>query len=106
MGHTVVVFTDRSGWLMDGDALYVLAGPLAWRSTEPGRFMRPDQDRDWWNALTPGPEWVRLDMDEMAELVQLLHTKQVHYVCVKGVAQDCQVAAVGDCMISAPTPSP
>ena len=36
----------------------------------------------------------------MAELVQLLHTKQVHYVFVKGVAQDCQVSAVGDCLRS------
>ena len=67
VGHTVVVFTDRAGWLMDGDALYVLAGPLAWRSTEPGRFMRPDQDRDWWNELTPGPEWVRLEMTEVQQ---------------------------------------
>lgn len=62
VGHTVLVFVDKEGWVLDGDALYVVAGPLAWRSTEEGRFMRPDQDRDWWDQLTPGPEWIRLDM--------------------------------------------
>ena len=67
VGHQVVVFVDRNGWLMDGDALYVIAGPMAWRSTEPGRFMRPDQDRDWWNELTPGPEWVRLELSEVQQ---------------------------------------
>jgi hypothetical protein len=34
----------------------------------------------------------------MAELVQLLQTKQIHYVFVKGLAQDCQINAVGECL--------
>ncbi len=65
VGHRVLVFVDRDGWILDGDALYVVAGPLAWRSTEAGRFMRPDQDRDWWDQLTPGAEWIRLELTEV-----------------------------------------
>jgi hypothetical protein len=65
VGHNVLVFVDKEGWVLDGDALYVVAGPLAWRSTEEGRFMRPDQDRDWWDQLTPGAEWVRLELGEV-----------------------------------------
>ena len=34
----------------------------------------------------------------MAELVQLLQTKQIHYVFVKGLPQDCQINAVGECL--------
>ena len=34
----------------------------------------------------------------MAELVQLLQTKQIHYMFVKGLPQDCQINAVGECL--------
>lgn len=71
VGHRVLVFVDKDGWILDGDALYVVAGPLAWRSTEAGRFMRPDQDRDWWDELTPGAEWVRLELTEVRSTFQL-----------------------------------
>ena len=70
VGHRVLVFVDKDGWILDGDALYVVAGPLAWRSTEAGRFMRPDQDRDWWDQLTPGAEWVRLELTEVRSTFQ------------------------------------
>lgn len=73
VGQRVVVFLDRGDWVIDGDALYVIAGPLAWRSTNPETFMRPDQDRDWVDHLTPGPEWIRI---ETARISQSMETSR------------------------------
>lgn len=66
----VLVFVDRQGWILEGNALYAMGGPLAWRSVDPDRFMRPDMDRDWWDELTPGPEWIRLELAEVEAAFQ------------------------------------
>lgn len=62
-GYEVLVFVDRNGWLMDGDALYTVEAEHAFRRRRDRVFSLPSADRDW-DALTdPAESWTTLSLD-------------------------------------------
>ena len=64
-GYNVLVFLDRSGWLMDGDAMFTVEARHAFRKRSARVFSRPSADRDW-DALTdPSVSWTMLDLDSV-----------------------------------------
>lgn len=62
-GYSVLVFVDRSGWLMDGDALFTVEAGHAFRKRRARVFSRPSADRDWHALTDPSASWTMLDLD-------------------------------------------
>ena len=61
-GYEVLVFLDRSGWLMDGDALFTVEAGHAFRKRSARSFSRPSADRDWADLTDPAEGWTTLDL--------------------------------------------
>ena len=61
-GYEVLVFIDRSGFLLDGKALYALEGGWAWRNRRASTFLKPRMDRDWTTEMDPQRHYVALSM--------------------------------------------
>ena len=66
-GYEVLVFVDRNGWLMDGDALFTVEAEHAFRRRRARVFSRPSADRDW-PALTDASEsWTTLSLGSVRD---------------------------------------
>jgi hypothetical protein len=64
-GYKVLVFLDRSGWLMDGDAMFTVEARHAFRKRSARVFSRPSADRDWEALTDPSASWTMLDLDSV-----------------------------------------
>jgi hypothetical protein len=61
-GYQVLVFIDRNGWLMDGNAMYTVEAGHAFRKRKDRLFSRPSADRDWQALTDPTESWTTLDL--------------------------------------------
>jgi hypothetical protein len=64
-GYQVLVFVDRNGWLMDGDALFTVEAEHAFRKRRDRVFSRPSADRDWQALTDPAESWTTLSLDSV-----------------------------------------
>lgn len=62
-GYEVLVFVDRNGWLMDGNALFTVEAGHAFRKRRSHVFSRPSADRDWPELTDPAASWTTLDLE-------------------------------------------
>lgn len=64
-GYQVMALVDKSGWLVDGNALYAIEGGWAWRNRRPDIFLKPSVDRDWVGGMNPHDHYIALKMEEV-----------------------------------------
>lgn len=66
-GYRVLVFVDRNGWLMDGNALYTVEADHAFRKRRPRVFSRPSADREWPALTDPAECWTTLSLESVRD---------------------------------------
>lgn len=68
-GYEVLAFVDRSGWLVDGNALFAVEDGVAWRPRRAGIFASPSADRVWSEGMDPLARYEALPLPAVRERI-------------------------------------
>lgn len=66
-GYDVIAFADKSGWVLDGNAIFAVEDDVGWLARRAGIFAKPSADRDWTEGMDPLSRYVALPLDTVRE---------------------------------------
>ncbi len=66
-GYDVIAFADKSGWILDGNAVFAVEDNVGWMAKRAGIFAKPSADRDWTEEMDPLSRYVALPLDTVRE---------------------------------------
>ena len=67
--HRVLVFTDRSNELVEGNAVFLMQGGHAWRNKRMDVFLKPSSDRDW-ELNDPHQDYTIFSLDQIIDCLE------------------------------------
>lgn len=64
-GYDVLAFADKSGWVLDGNAVFAVEDGVGWQPRRAGIFAKPSADRDWSEGMDPLRRYTALPLDSV-----------------------------------------